>query len=770
MGVKHLWNIISPLGEKKPIHVLQGKVIAIDLSCWVVDSQTVTDNIAQPKMYLRNLFFRTIFLLMQGIFPVFVLEGDAPTLKHKTIAKRNELRYNGKEKKAPRKGNRSNFNRLLSECQKMLKLMGISCVQGNGEAEAMCAYLNEDGLVDGCITQDSDYFLYGGKTAYKNFSMSVQGSHGASGGAVDEYTIEKIKATWNIGRNKMIAMALLCGCDYFEGLNGAGKEAALKLFRRVEDELILDRMKSWRTDKKYDYIEADLNDPNNCTNCGHRGKVKAHARSGCIDCGTSTKCSDSYKEERALILNEISLRKKALLVDDFPNQELIDEFLIRKDKSLPRVNLKWKQPQVEKLVHFMEVYLAWEPEYAFDKVFPLATRWQLIHLPNISLENRLSITNLFKPHQILKTRNIRCVASYEILWEDEHNILKELTAEMSSDEETATEKKTSFQLVTIESQEMVSKCYPEIIEEYESMRQSKKKKNTKKKSEVEKNSLKVVKEKSRRKPVIKNNKKIDDFLLIEKPCPVSESLGQLIISPKASKRDDDEIVEIVTTKVIGIDEAGTSHEVKEANASSEQGQALETAVTSKNPRGRKKRIDELDKVNNLITLNDSFERLTITPKRSKMRNPFSPINTTQEAIRARPSMQIQRILMLENTSTRSDTSIDRMFNELSPDDFVCENESDDLEISRTIEKMCSRRELKFNFSDENKAPFESCSDEINEELDAIQDEKIEKDEFDDMEECYVPIYDRLKLSRKTINKKYSLGIDALLNDTDESKI
>ena len=53
MGVKDLWNILSPISDRKPLFELQGKAIAIDLSCWVVDSQTVTDNVAQPKMYLR---------------------------------------------------------------------------------------------------------------------------------------------------------------------------------------------------------------------------------------------------------------------------------------------------------------------------------------------------------------------------------------------------------------------------------------------------------------------------------------------------------------------------------------------------------------------------------------------------------------------------------------------------------------------------------------------------------------------------------------------
>lgn len=82
---------------------------------------------------------------MHGIFPVFVLEGKAPTLKHKTIARRNDVRR-FQERKTARKGGRSQFNRVLNECRELLRCMGIACVQSHGEAEAMCAYLNEDGV------------------------------------------------------------------------------------------------------------------------------------------------------------------------------------------------------------------------------------------------------------------------------------------------------------------------------------------------------------------------------------------------------------------------------------------------------------------------------------------------------------------------------------------------------------------------------------------------------------------------------------------------
>jgi len=73
--------------------------------------------------------------------------------------------------------------------------------------------------------------------------MSTHGNYGATGGSVDVYSIEKIEKMLNIGRNKMIALALLCGCDYDEGVNGVGKEAALKFFKTVKEENALQRFK-----------------------------------------------------------------------------------------------------------------------------------------------------------------------------------------------------------------------------------------------------------------------------------------------------------------------------------------------------------------------------------------------------------------------------------------------------------------------------------------------------------------------------------------------
>lgn len=54
----------------------------------------------------------------------------------------------------------------------MLDFLGVPWVTAAGEAEAMCAFLDSQGLVDGCITNDGDAFLYGARTVYRNFNMN----------------------------------------------------------------------------------------------------------------------------------------------------------------------------------------------------------------------------------------------------------------------------------------------------------------------------------------------------------------------------------------------------------------------------------------------------------------------------------------------------------------------------------------------------------------------------------------------------------------------
>lgn len=78
-----------------------------------------------------------------------------------------------------------------------------------------------------------------------------------------------------------MALALLCGSDYSDGVFGVGKEAALKLFGNVSDCDIIEHLKSWKTKvAHYERLSRQINDKNVCSACGHSGKVQSHTKLG----------------------------------------------------------------------------------------------------------------------------------------------------------------------------------------------------------------------------------------------------------------------------------------------------------------------------------------------------------------------------------------------------------------------------------------------------------------------------------------------------------
>lgn len=158
----------------------------------------------------------------------------------------------------------------------------------------------------------------------------------------------------------------------------------MKLFEKFDDDRILERLKSWKqNDSVFDELYRKVNNKNLCTACGHDGKITTHTKNGwyrlkntnnrrrliwfccfifiiqwnrksiencffagCLQCGTRNGCDETvFKEERVRIKNELNMRSKALADPDFPNYNLVKEFLVRKD-NVSGFNLKWKQPDM----------------------------------------------------------------------------------------------------------------------------------------------------------------------------------------------------------------------------------------------------------------------------------------------------------------------------------------------------------------------------------------------------------------------------------------
>ncbi|KAL3714155.1 hypothetical protein ACJRO7_006145 [Eucalyptus globulus] len=157
----------------------------------------------------------------------------------------------------------SEFSRMIKEAKVLGNALGIPCLDGMEEAEAQCALLNSESLCDGCFTSDSDVFLFGAKTVYRDICLG-------DGGYVICYEMADIERQLGFGRNSLIALALLLGSDYSHGVRGFGPESACQIVKSAGDDGVLRKiaygglpiLKKTKGSKK----QQKLHEPNNKEN------------------------------------------------------------------------------------------------------------------------------------------------------------------------------------------------------------------------------------------------------------------------------------------------------------------------------------------------------------------------------------------------------------------------------------------------------------------------------------------------------------------------
>ncbi|XP_029893531.1 flap endonuclease GEN homolog 1 isoform X1 [Aquila chrysaetos chrysaetos] len=457
MGVTNLWQILEPVRQPVNLSSLKGKTLAVDLSLWVCEAQTVKKMVGVvTKPHLRNLFFRSSFLTSMGIKLVFVMEGEAPRLKADTMSKRNEMRYGPLKKVGAARTGRSLFKAILKECLELLECLGVPWVQAAGEAEAMCAYLNAKGHVDGCITNDGDVFLYGAQTVYRNFAMNAKDPH------LDCYTMSCIKEKLGCDRESLIGLAVLLGCDYLpKGVPGVGKEQALKLIETLRGQNLLQRFEQWKEQFQYG------NNPPlvvkrviHCSECHHPGSYKEHERSGCKFCESTRYCKPNDSEYRCpcewhqleqvkqASAVEDNIRKKANSCEGFPFSEVIQEFLVNKNKL---INIKeCQRPNLLSFQIFASEKMEWTKHYACKKLLALLTRYDMIQRKSGYVDSKQ-----LQAIRIVKTRVKNGVPCFEIEWQKpEHYV-------------DAEDEPVELFVVTIEEESLFQAAYPDVVALYQ---------------------------------------------------------------------------------------------------------------------------------------------------------------------------------------------------------------------------------------------------------------------------------------------------------------
>ena len=290
MTVQSLWTVLEESSCGTPVGVEEfalkedgrgrSSVLAVDTSIWICEALTssaLSSFHSDPVLYL--IYQRSIKLLKLGLHLVFVLEGD-----------KRRISNNGQEL---RKRSGTEFVAATNRTETLLRMLGVTVVRAEAEGEALCALLNQRGIVDGIISNDVDAFLFGGLTLYTRFTLQNLNNR-----SVMKFDADKLRATVDgtstsipLGRKDLIAFALLTGSDMCgNGVKDIGHQKAIKFFDACRSLSIpvLDKLLLWGEEETKKVVhDVDDDGPSTircCSQCLHPGAKDLHKRNGCIEC------------------------------------------------------------------------------------------------------------------------------------------------------------------------------------------------------------------------------------------------------------------------------------------------------------------------------------------------------------------------------------------------------------------------------------------------------------------------------------------------------
>ena len=221
LSVEHIENTGRPLR------------VAIDISIWQFQIQSGEGG---KNPALRTLYYRLLRLLALSIQPLFVFDGS--------------------QKPPFKRGSKTTSNAACLPnflTKELLKSFGFAYHTAPGEAEAECALLQKEGIVDAVLSEDVDTLMFGCTFNLRNWTAeAVRGNKSPT--HVNVYHAATTKTKTRLDSEGMILVALMSGGDYIPaGIPGCGIKTACeaakagfghdlcKLSRRDSDGL-----KQWR--------------------------------------------------------------------------------------------------------------------------------------------------------------------------------------------------------------------------------------------------------------------------------------------------------------------------------------------------------------------------------------------------------------------------------------------------------------------------------------------------------------------------------------------
>lgn len=232
---------------------------------------------------------------------------------------------------------------MVQDVMELLRLFGVPYLVCPMEAEAQCAALEMLGLVSGIITDDSDIFPFGGKKVYKNIFHNQK--------FVEAFFAQDIQKELGFSREDVIALAMLLGSDYTDGVRGIGIVNATEVVNAFPGIDGLREFKEWV--QSFDLAEE-------ARRAASRKKK------------TDAELEQMTPRER-FEHTHASVRRKWELGEAFPNTHVVQAYLSPQvDKSEERFS--WNLPDLAGLREFCTRTFGWDQAKTDGALLPLMER------------------------------------------------------------------------------------------------------------------------------------------------------------------------------------------------------------------------------------------------------------------------------------------------------------------------------------------------------------------------------------------------------------
>ncbi|PYI07574.1 PIN domain-like protein [Aspergillus sclerotiicarbonarius CBS 121057] len=248
MGIKGLHGLLKSI--QKPCHLkkFSGQTLGVDAYGWLhrgTVACAVDLVLGRPsRKHIDFVLNRVRMLLYFGVTPYLVFDGDELPSKLGTEVERHKRRQESKALglELQRKGRTAEAYQELQkavdvtplmarELIEELKKMGVQYVVAPYEADAQLAYLEQQGIIAGIISEDSDLLVFGAKRL-----LSKLDQHGDC--------IEISRADFSACREVSLIgwtdddfrrMCILSGCDYLPNIARLGLKTAYRSIRKYKN-------------------------------------------------------------------------------------------------------------------------------------------------------------------------------------------------------------------------------------------------------------------------------------------------------------------------------------------------------------------------------------------------------------------------------------------------------------------------------------------------------------------------------------------------------